>query len=106
MKKDEMLLDGPATSESVMILAHGAGAPMDHESMEFMAKGLAKHGIRVARFEFPYMAARRTTGKKPGPDREPKLRETWHAAIDVFRSEQVVIGGKSMGGADRELDCG
>lgn len=98
MKKNDMLLTGPARADRVIVLAHGAGAPMDHPSMEFIAQGLAEHGLRVARFEFPYMAARRTSGKKPGPDREPKLIETWHAAIDVFSDKQLVIGGKSMGG--------
>ena len=98
MKKKDMLLDGPAAAETVIILAHGAGAAMDTPYMEFFATGLAELGHRIARFEFPYMAARRTTGKKPGPDREPKLRETWHAAIDAFEGKQIVIGGKSMGG--------
>lgn len=98
MKKKEMLLNGPARADAVLILAHGAGAPMDHPFMDFVAKGVASSGFRVARFEFPYMAARRTSGKRPGPDREPKLRETWHAAIDAFDGKKIVIGGKSMGG--------
>lgn len=98
MKKSEMLLNGPARAETVIILAHGAGLGMEGPFMDAWSMGLAQHGYRVARFEFPYMAARRTTGKKPGPDREPKLREAWHAAIDAFSGKQIVIGGKSMGG--------
>lgn len=98
MKKSEMLLNGSARAETVIILAHGAGAPMDHPFMEYFAKELSTHGCRVARFEFPYMAARRTTDKRPGPDRAPKLIETWHAVIDAFKGKRVIIGGKSMGG--------
>ena len=66
--------------------------------MNAFAQGLAKHGLRVVRFEFPYMAARRETGKRRPPDREPVLRETWHRVIDSVKSKTLFIGGKSMGG--------
>ena len=98
MKKSDMLLNGPAKAETVFILAHGAGAAMDTPFMEFFAAELECSELRVARFEFPYMAARRTTGKRPGPDREPKLRATWHDAIESFSDKRIIIGGKSMGG--------
>lgn len=42
-----------------LILAHGAGAPMDSSFMNDMAARLARHGVNVVRFEFPYMAQRR-----------------------------------------------
>ena len=93
-----MLFDGPARAKLTVILAHGAGAPMDTPFMDFFAEGIADEGYRVVRFEFPYMAARRTTGKKAGPNREPQLRESWHEAIKARNSGRVVIGGKSMGG--------
>lgn len=66
--------------------------------MEFFATELAARGIRVARFEFPYMAERRKSGKKKPPDREPVLRETWLSVIEELGAEGLVIGGKSMGG--------
>lgn len=93
-----MILNGSARAETVLILAHGAGAAMDTPFMNFFAEELATQELRVARFEFAYMAARRTTEKRPGPDREPKLRAAWHAAIAAFKGKRVVIGGKSMGG--------
>jgi uncharacterized protein len=71
---------------------------MDTDFMNAFAKGLAKHGLQVVRFEFPYMAARRETGQSRPPDREPVLRETWLRVIDSVKAESVVIGGKSMGG--------
>ena len=42
-----------------LILAHGAGAPMDSQWMAEMAERLAVRGVNVLRFEFPYMAQRR-----------------------------------------------
>ena len=81
------------------MLAHGAGAPMDSAYMETVAAGLAARGIRVVRFEFAYMTARRTDGKRRGPDREPVLRAAWQAVVEELGGgEQLVIGGKSMGG--------
>ncbi len=66
--------------------------------MTFFAEGLAEHGYRVARFEFPYMAARRESGKRKPPDRQPVLLDTWRAVIAELGADQLVIGGKSMGG--------
>ncbi|MDA1003982.1 MAG: dienelactone hydrolase family protein [Chloroflexi bacterium] len=92
--------DGPAGASHVLLFAHGAGAPMDHPWMSGVATGLAATGIRVARFEFPYMAGRRDGGPKRGPDRPAVLLECYRAAVEALRSEAAVIaiGGKSMGG--------
>ena len=66
--------------------------------MTFFAEGLAARGFRVARFEFPYMAVRRDTGKRKPPDRQPVLLETWRTVIDEIGADNLIIGGKSMGG--------
>ena len=79
-------------------LAHGAGAPMDSPFMETVATGLAENGLRVARFEFPYMAKRRKEGTKKPPDRAPVLLQTWREVIDRLGHERLIVGGKSMGG--------
>jgi predicted alpha/beta-hydrolase family hydrolase len=86
-----------ATSKLTVILTHGAGAPMDTPFMNFFAEGLGERGYRVGRFEFPYMATRRTDGKRKPPDRQPVLLATWREIITGVTSP-VVIGGKSMGG--------
>ncbi|WP_460236582.1 alpha/beta family hydrolase [Aurantivibrio plasticivorans] len=83
-----------------LLLAHGAGAPMDSPFMEQIARLLADQHIDVVRFEFPYMAERRATGKKRPPNRQPELLDTWRM---VFSQQQAAtvptyIGGKSMGG--------
>lgn len=93
-----MLFDGPEKAHTTLVLAHGAGAGMDSAPMQTFAEGLAGRGIRVARFEFPYMQRRRETGKRGGPDRPPVLIESWHHAIGQVDSNSLVIGGKSMGG--------
>lgn len=101
MKEPIFLFDGPEPGPDVptITLAHGAGAPMDSGFMNTVARGLAAEGIRVARFEFPYMRARRESGKSRPPDREPVLREAWLSAIrELGGGERLVIGGKSMGG--------
>lgn len=94
------VFDGPAAPSHLLLFAHGAGAPMDHRWMNTVAAGIAGQGIRVARFEFPYMAARRDGGSRRGPDRPSLLLETYRAAVEAARRDGVVtvIGGKSMGG--------
>ena len=92
-----LLWNGPAKARLTVILAHGAGAPMDTPFMTFFAEGLAKKGIRVGRFEFPYMAAARQQGKRLPPDREPVLLDCWRAVAGELKTP-FVIGGKSMGG--------
>jgi predicted alpha/beta-hydrolase family hydrolase len=94
-----MLVDGPKGARITVILAHGAGAPMDHPFMNTIAEALAASDVRVVRFEFPYMAARRIGGKNRAPDREPVLMQTWRdVAAKLGAPSHVVIGGKSMGG--------
>jgi uncharacterized protein len=93
----ELVFTGPARARRTIALAHGAGAGMDSPFLAAMAKGLADNGFRVARFEFPYMTARRT-GKKRPPDREPVLRDAWLQVIAELGPDGLVIGGKSMGG--------
>src|SRR5687767_6238679 len=65
---------------------------MDTPFMNFFASGLADRGLRVVRFEFPYMAKRRTAGKKGPPDPQPILRETWLKVIKELGAKGLVIG--------------
>lgn len=98
MSVPELLRTGPGDADKILVLAHGAGAPMDSPFMDAMAEGLARHEVQVVRFEFPYMAARRR-GKGGGPDREPVLRATWASVVEALGGgPKVFIGGKSMGG--------
>ncbi|HEY3055327.1 MAG TPA: alpha/beta family hydrolase [Thermoanaerobaculia bacterium] len=94
-----LLTDGPESSEDVLVLAHGAGGAMDTPFMNTIARGVGACGIRVVRFEFPYMAARREGGRRGAPDREPVLLESWRAVVsELGGGPSVVMGGKSLGG--------
>ncbi len=93
------IVNGHSAARSTLVLAHGAGAPMDHPFMNTIAEGVAGDEVRVVRFEFPYMAARRTSGVKRAPDRESVLLQTWREVIaELGAPARIVIGGKSMGG--------
>ena len=107
--------DGPEHAALRLVLTHGAGAPVDDAFLETITRDLAARGVRVARFEFPYMARRRLElersesglqargerrepARRP-PDRQPVLLDTWRAAIAALGGgAHLVIGGKSMGG--------
>jgi len=95
----DFLFNGPEDARFTLLLAHGAGAPMDSSSMIATAKALAAANIRVARFEFGYMAARRTGTRRPPPRAESVMPE-YVAAIDDLGPTPgpLLIGGKSMGG--------
>lgn len=93
------LFDGPEQAEVTILLAHGAGAPMDSASMTAAVQALAGAGFRVARFEFDYMAARRTGAARPPPPKAETLNPQYLAAVEALGAKgPLVIGGKSMGG--------
>jgi predicted alpha/beta-hydrolase family hydrolase len=88
-----------STEVHTFVFAHGAGAPMDSPFMEHVAAGLTAPGLRVVRFEFPYMQALRETGRRLPPDRMPVLEARFRAALEGLGDlGGVSIGGKSMGG--------
>ncbi|SON54109.1 Alpha/beta hydrolase family protein [Hartmannibacter diazotrophicus] len=94
------LCDGPEEARATLLFAHGAGAPMDSPVMNAFAGEVAARGLRVLRFEFAYMAARRAGERKPPPRAErllPEFREAVAAARALCKGP-LLIGGKSMGG--------
>lgn len=94
----QFLVDGAETSERTFLFAHGAGGAMDTPFMARVARGIAQRGVRVVRFEFPYMAARRTGGPRRAPDRPAVLLDSWREAVRENPGGRIFIGGKSMGG--------
>ncbi|MGA2478621.1 MAG: alpha/beta family hydrolase, partial [Spirochaetia bacterium] len=96
-----LLIDEPrgGTAAGTIALAHGAGAGKDSPFMEQTARALAAQGLRVARFDFPYMQAMRTGGKRGRPDSPSVLEEAWLSVVEQLGSPAgLVIGGKSLGG--------
>lgn len=93
-----VLLNEPEVAHAVtLVLAHGAGAPMDSPFMEELAGQLASHGLRVLRFEFPYMAARRADGRKRPPNPMAVLQASLRELCSTIDAP-FFLAGKSMGG--------
>ncbi|WNW10956.1 alpha/beta family hydrolase [Pseudomonas sp. DTU_2021_1001937_2_SI_NGA_ILE_001] len=93
-------LDAPGEAPT-LLLAHGAGAPMESDFMNEMAAFLGQQGVNVLRFEFPYMAQRRTGGGKRPPDPQGQLLDHWRdlfAQVRPHVAGRLAVGGKSMGG--------
>jgi predicted alpha/beta-hydrolase family hydrolase len=99
-----LLIDGPRRAERTIILAHGAGARMDTDFMNAFAEGLEVHGLRVVRFEFPYMAAKRDTER---PTTRPGARPSGNVASRYRLGEiEVYIHRRQIDGRpDRKSTC-
>ena len=97
------LLDTGPADGPCLLFAHGAGAPMDSVFMHKMAELLGERGVRVLRFEFAYMAARRQGDKRPPPHNMSKLLAEFKAMIETLAPGPLAIGGKSMGGRAASL---
>jgi len=96
---DTFLFDGPEKAKATILLAHGAGAPMDSAAMNAVAKALAGAGLRIARFEFAYMSSRRSAAGRKPPPRAEKVMGEYVAAVEALKAKgPLIIGGKSMGG--------
>lgn len=91
-------LDGPDDAPYRVLFAHGAGMPADHPFLTCVATGLARRGLQVVRFEFPFMAARRTGVRRP-PERLPRLVDAMVAAAAALPRGPagLCLLGKSMG---------
>jgi predicted alpha/beta-hydrolase family hydrolase len=84
------LLEAPSKPLAAYVLAHGAGAGMEHPFMSRVARGLAERGIATLRYQFPYME-------------RPLVA---HAAVRAAVAEAarrwpklpLLAGGKSFGG--------
>jgi uncharacterized protein len=102
----DFLTTGPADADITILLAHGAGAPMDSSAMTAVAEALAGEGLRVARFEFDYMAARRSGQRKPPPKAERLMPQYEEAVASLSARGRLIIGGKSMGGRMASMIAG
>ncbi|GAA5150816.1 dienelactone hydrolase family protein [Microbacterium pseudoresistens] len=87
---------GGDASASVVAVAHGAGARMDHPFLAGFAAALRAEGFATLRFNFPYAEAGR---RMPGPAAHAVL--AWRAVIESIRERsagRVIACGKSYGG--------
>ena len=91
----------PGAPLATLILAHGAGAGMDHPVLEFLAQSLAVQGFAVARFNFDYMQKSLDLGRRSPPSKQAVLLAQWRSVYQSVRQQvagPVVLAGKSMGG--------
>jgi hypothetical protein len=96
----DLLWAGPESPAPTLVLAHSAGAPMNSSWMNEVCSLLGDRGIRTARFEFAYMAARRQGARRPPPKAELSMGEYRDAVAEIVAvaGSPVAIGGKSYGG--------
>jgi predicted alpha/beta-hydrolase family hydrolase len=91
------LLLRPAESRACFVLAHGAGAGMDHPFMRAVASELAARGIATLRYQFPYME-RRSHRPDPPPLCHATVRAAVLEAARLVPGLALVAGGRSFGG--------
>jgi predicted alpha/beta-hydrolase family hydrolase len=87
----------PSDMDTLLVLAHGAGANMHHRFMKALAKALAENGIGTLRFNFAYMEK----GKgRPDPPAiaEKTVEQVILKAKELFPETNLIAGGKSFGG--------
>jgi predicted alpha/beta-hydrolase family hydrolase len=91
------LLQDPPAARACYVLAHGAGAGMDHPFMVAVAAALAQRGIATLRYQFPYMERR---GRRPDPPQlaQATVRAAVARAVQLLHPVPLVAGGKSFGG--------
>ena len=91
------LLLNPSYARACYILAHGAGAGMNHPFMTGVAAELARRDIATLRYQFPYMER---GAKRPDPPQlaQATVRAAVATALVLFPNHRLVAGGKSFGG--------
>jgi hypothetical protein len=93
------ILQHPKDAWCIMVLAHGAGAGMDHSFLQLISTRLAKSGVATLRFNFLYM-------EKGGgrPDLPAVAHRVLRAAVakaqeyTIKETLPIVGAGKSFGG--------
>jgi uncharacterized protein len=91
------LLLEPAQPRALLVLAHGAGAPFDHASMEAIAGALAARRIATFRFNFPFAEQRRSRTDST-PVATLAIARAADEAVRLVPDVTLLIGGHSFGG--------
>ena len=98
---DELSVSGllvlPPAARACYVLAHSAGAGMQHPSMRAIAAGLASLGVATLRYQFPYME-RGSRRPDPPPLCHATVRAAVAAAARLAPGLPLVAGGRSFGG--------
>lgn len=91
------LLQVPADASACYVVAHGAGAGMEHPFMVSISEGLAERHVATLRYQFPYMER---GGKRPDSPAiaQATVRAAIAAASRLLPGVALMAGGKSFGG--------
>ncbi len=91
------LLQTPPDPRGCYVLAHGAGAGMNHRFLAAVAAELSQRGIATLRYQFPYMEQ---GAKRPDPPHlaHATVRAAVAAAQQALPGVALIAGGKSFGG--------
>ncbi|HWZ63984.1 MAG TPA: alpha/beta family hydrolase [Steroidobacteraceae bacterium] len=87
----------PAGARACYVLAHGAGAGMEHPAMRAVATGLASLGLATLRYQFPYMESG-SRRPDPPPLCHATVRAAVAAAAQLAPGLALIAGGRSFGG--------
>ena len=81
--------------DTLLALTHGAGGTFDTPSLVAYAEAMAARGLRVVRFNLPYVETGRKT---PGP--QARDEACWRGVAETLRSRapRLLLGGRSYGG--------
>ena len=91
------LFDRPNAARVMCVLGHGAGAGMEHPSMQVVATGLVARGIATLRYQFPYME-QRSRRPDPPPLCHATVRAAVAQAVRLAPDLPLFAGGRSFGG--------
>jgi predicted alpha/beta-hydrolase family hydrolase len=91
------LFEAPANARACYVLAHGAGAGMNHPFMSAVAEGLTERGIASLRYQFPYMERKSSRPDSPAAA-HAAVRAAVSEAARLLPNLPLFAGGKSFGG--------
>ena len=91
------LLVVPPRARACYVMAHGAGAGMEHPFMGSVAQGLTERDVATLRYQFPYM---QRGSKRPGAPKvaHAAVRAAVEAMARLAPDLSIIAGGKSYGG--------
>jgi predicted alpha/beta-hydrolase family hydrolase len=90
-------LDQPQSASCLLVLAHGAGAGMNHPFLNSLSRELGAAGIATLRYQFPYMEQGRRVPDVPAI-LAATVRAAAHKAVEHCPELLLLAGGKSLGG--------
>lgn len=97
MHSTTYLVNGINNKGLTLVLSHGLHSSINSSFMEKVTDGLAAHGFRIMRFEFPFMVEGRLNNTPVYIENTTPLEVYWEKVVnEIGRPDKLVIGGKSI----------